>query len=432
MRRRGQSSRQDRPASPRRDRLYQGVRRQPVASQSQGAVVGLGQPGRASRDGTRRAGRTGDRPVELTSEQQALRESVADLLRRRPPVRDPAAEPEAEGELWRLLGEIGVAGLAVPERYGGAGAGAVEVHVVAEELGRALAPSPMLGSAVLAAQAILSSDDTEACERLLPGIYSGAVVAALAWTGRDSGWDPSQAACYAASRSGGGWTLTGVAHYVLDGDIADVLIVAATMPEGAVGLFEVRPDQPGVDRCAAAPVDQTRRLAVVKLAAAADQMLGPADEGSAPVLARAKELACLAISAEQVGAAARALELTVGYTKTREQFGRPIASFQAVQHRLAELHALVESARALSYRAAEAADARAAESSLLAAGAKAYCSDVFAKVAAEMIQLHGAIGVTWEHDAHRYFKRAHGSAQLFGPPAAHLARIASAVIDSEA
>ena len=384
--------------------------------------------------------------VELTSEQQALRESVADLLRRRPPVRDPVAEPEAERELWRLLGEIGVAGLAIPERYGGAGAGAVEVHVVAEELGRALAPSPMLGSAVLAAQAILSSGDTEACERLLPGIGSGAVVAALAWTGRDGGWDPSQAACYAASRSGGGWTLTGVAHYVLDGDIADVLIVAATMPGGAVGLFEVRPDQAGVDRQAAAPVDQTRRLAVVKLAAAADRLLGPPDDseaggraGSSPLastagtraLAQAKDLACLAVSAEQVGAAARALELTVAYTKTRQQFGRPIASFPAVQHRLAEMHALVESARALSYRAAEAAAAEAADASLLAAAAKAYCSDVFAKVAAEMIQLHGAIGVTWEHDAHRYFKRAHGTAQLFGPPTAHLARIASAVIDSE-
>jgi alkylation response protein AidB-like acyl-CoA dehydrogenase len=370
--------------------------------------------------------------VELTSEQQALRESVADLLRRRPPVRDPAAEPETERELWRLLGEIGVAGLAIPERYGGAGAGAVEVHVVAEELGRALAPSPMLGSAVLAAQAILSSDDTQACERLLPGICSGTVVAALAWTGRDGGWDPSQAACYATSRSGGGWTLTGVAHYVLDGDIADVLIVAAAMPDGAVGLFEVRPDQPGVDRCAAAPVDQTRRLAVVKLAAAADRLLGPPDNGTGTrALARAKDLACLPVSAEQVGAAARALELTVGYTKAREQFGRPIASFQAVQHRLAELHALVESARALSYRAADAASAGAADASLLAAAAKAYCSDVFSKVATEMIQLHGAIGVTWEHDAHRYFKRAHGTAQLFGPPATHLARIASAVIDSE-
>ena len=375
--------------------------------------------------------------MELTREQEALRESVADLLRRRPPVRDPVAEPEAERELWRLLGEIGVAGLAIPERYGGAGAGAVEVHVVAEELGRALAPSPMLGSAVLAAQAILSSGDTEACERLLPGICSGAVVAALAWTGRDGGWDPRQAACYAASRSGGGWTLTGVAHYVLDGDVADVLIVAATMPAGAIGLFEVRPDQPGVDRSAAAPVDQTRRLAVVKLAAAADRLLGPADDDDAGTraLARAKDLACLAVSAEQVGAAARALELTVGYTKTREQFGRPIASFQAVQHRLAELYALVESARALSYRAAEAAAEAAAadavDSSLLAASAKAHCSDVFAKVAAEMIQLHGAIGVTWEHEAHRYFKRAHGTAQLFGPPAAHLARVASAVIDSE-
>jgi alkylation response protein AidB-like acyl-CoA dehydrogenase len=214
---------------------------------------------------------------------------------------------------------------------------------------------------------------------------------------------------------------------VLDGDVADLLIVAARLPDGGIGLFEVRPDQPGVDRETAVAMDQTRRLAVVRLAAAADRPLGPADgsPGGIPALARARDLACLAISAEQVGAAARALELTAGYTKTRIQFGRPIASFQAIQHRLAELKALVESARELSYRAA---GAHPGELPVLAAAAKAYCSDVFTKVAAEMIQLHGAIGVTWEYDAHRYFKRAHGSAHLFGSPAAHLARIADVVI----
>ncbi len=389
--------------------------------------------------------------MELTAERRALRESVRAAAQRNPPeLSPPASGPGYDPAWWRLLSEIGVAGLAVPERYGGAGAGQVEVNIVAEELGRLLAPTPLIGSAVLATRAILATDDTDACERLLPEMISGRLIAALAWTGPDGGWDPAAAAFHAAARSGGGWSLTGAAHYVLDGDSAQVLIAAAAMPAGGLGLFEVDPGRAGVDRHAAAAMDQTRRLAVVRLATAADRPLGPetqARDGAdaemsstsgTTALARARDLACVALSAEQAGAAARALELTVGYTSGRVQFGRPIASFQAIQHRLAEMHVLVESARAVSYRAAEVADAAvlggaagaAAELPLLAAAAKAYCSEALATVAGEMIQLHGAIGITWEHDAHRYFKRAHGSAQLFGPPSAHLARIAAAVLDS--
>ncbi len=387
--------------------------------------------------------------MELTGERRALRDAVRAAARRNPPeLSPPATGPGYDPDLWRLLSEIGVAGLAVPERYGGAGAGPVEVNVVAEELGRLLAPTPLIGSAVLATQAILAADDTDACERLLPEMTSGRLIAALAWTGPDGGWDPAAAAFHAAARTGGGWTLTGAAHYVLDGDSAQVLVAAAAMPAGGLGLFEVDPGRAGVDRQAAAGMDQTRRLAVVRLATAADRPLGPetrardgvdaSASGMTAALARARDLASVALSAEQAGAAARALELTVGYTSGRVQFGRPIASFQVIQHRLAEMHVLVESARALSYRAAEVADAAvrdgaagaAAELPMLAAAAKAYCSEALATVAGEMIQLHGAIGITWEHDAHRYFKRAHGSAQLFGPPSAHLARIAAAVLDS--
>jgi alkylation response protein AidB-like acyl-CoA dehydrogenase len=360
--------------------------------------------------------------MELTPEQRALAESVADLVKRNPPDTTP---PE---KFWTLLAGIGTAGLAVPERFGGAGAGPVEMAIVAEQLGRALAPSPLLGSAVLTAQAILATGDADACERLLPAIASGTEVAALAWTGRNGGWDPSDAACHAVERGGGGWTLTGAAHYVLDGNTAGILIVAARFADGGIGLFEVPPDQPGVEREAAPAMDQSRQLAVVRLAAAARRPLGGADADSsdgAVALARARDLTCLALAAEQAGAAARALELTVEYLKGRVQFGRPIASFQAVQHRLAELHALVAAARSLAYRAAAAPEA---DRPLLARAAKAYCSDVLTKVAAETIQLHGAIGITWEHTAHRYFKRAHGSAQLFGAPSAHLARIADAVI----
>ncbi len=151
--------------------------------------------------------------------------------------------------------------------------------------------------------------------------------------------------------------------------------------------------------------------------------------GTSIALDHVRDAACIALSAEQAGAAAAALALTVSYTKVRVQFGQPIASFQALQHRMAEMHVLVESARSLSYAAAEAAQHGAPDSGLRAAAAKVYCSEALQRVSAEMIQLPGAIGMTWEHTAHRYFKRGHGAAMLLGGPSGHVARIAAAVID---
>jgi hypothetical protein len=220
--------------------------------------------------------------------------------------------------------------------------------------------------------------------------------------------------------------LAGEAHHVLDGDVAGVLLAAARTP-GGIALFEVDPGHHGVTRCPVSTMDSTRRLAVVRLDQAAGRLLG--DGAGRAALDRARDLACIALSAEQVGAAQRALELTVAYTKVRVQFGRAIGSFQALQHRMADLHVLVESARSLSYAAASAATGDTAGLGPRAAAAKAYCSEALARVAGQMIQLHGAIGITWEHDAHRYFKRAHGAAHLFGRPAEHIARIAAAVID---
>ena len=365
--------------------------------------------------------------MALTGEQRDLRDAVRGLLARQ---QGPAPEPGDSGPgydraLWqRLCGEIGVAGLAIPAGYGGAGAGPAETHVVMEELGRGLTASPMLGSAVLAAQALLASGDAAACQRLLPTVADGTAIAALAWTGEAGHWDPRTVAFGATSDH----VLTGEAHYVLDGDAADVLLAAAHAPD-RVALFEVDPRHSGVTRRAVAAMDTTRRLACVRLDEAPGQLLGdPAGAEDGLVLARARDLACVALTAEQVGAAQRALDLTVAYTKVRVQFGRAIGSFQALQHRMADLYVLVESARSLSYAAASAAAEGAPDLGLRAAAAKAYCSEALAQVAGQMIQLHGAIGITWEHDAHRYFKRAHGSGQLFGRPAEHIARVAATVI----
>ncbi len=321
----------------------------------------------------------------MTPEQLALRDSVRALLTKHSDVRAAIEQPGGyDPALWaKLCGEVGVAGLAIPREYGGAGAGPAETHVVLAELGRTLTPAPLLSS-TLASQALLATGNARACARLLPRI-AGGVVAALVWP-----WE--------SEISG----LAGTAAYVVDGDLAEVLLVV-----DGTSLYEVDPHQPGVTREHTPAMDLTRRLATIQLTDAEGQRLGPWNP-------RVQDAAYAALSAEQVGAAQRALELTVEHTRTRVQFGKPIGSFQALKHRMADLHALVETARSAS---------EAATDEVSAAVAKVYCSEAFQRVAAEMIQLHGGIAITWEHDAHLYFKRAHGSAQLFGSPQHHVTRL---------
>jgi alkylation response protein AidB-like acyl-CoA dehydrogenase len=351
----------------------------------------------------------------LTVERRDLRDAVRGLV----------GKASAAGQVWpRLCQEIGVAGLAIPERYGGAGAGLAETCVVMEELGRNLTPAPMLGSVVLAVQAVLASGDEGASERLLPAIADGSAIAALAWTTPAGHWDTAELG-YDARAVGCRWELQGEAHYVLDGAAANVLLVAATTPDG-VGLFEVDPGRSGVARTSVTAMDALRDLAVVRLDGVTGRRIG---EDAAAPLALARDQACIALGAEQVGAAQRALELTVAHLLTRVQFGQPIGAFQALQHRAADLHVLVESARSLS-RAMAADPARHPDFSLRAAAVKVYCSETLTRTASEMIQLHGAIGVTWEHQAHRYLKRAHSGRHLFGSPARHLSAIATNLIDA--
>jgi alkylation response protein AidB-like acyl-CoA dehydrogenase len=384
--------------------------------------------------------------VDLTVERRDLRDAVRGLI-----AKTMLAKPGADRSPWpRLCGEIGVAGLAIPERYGGAGAGLAEICLVMEELGRNLTPTPMLGSAVLAAQALLASGDDAACARLLPAIADGSAIAALAWTTQTGHWDTAEVACEARPvgvgagagvgvgvgvgvGADGGWELHGDAHYVLDGAAADVLLVAASTPDGT-GLFEVSPSQQGVDRTAVGTMDATRDLAVVRLTGAIGRRVG--GDAAGP-LAFARDQACIALGAEQVGAAQGALELTVRHLLTRVQFGQLIGGFQALQHRAADLYVLVESARSLAHAAASAADEADGTATpgadpgrgQRAAAVKVYCSEALTQTAGEMIQLHGAIGITWEHRAHRYLKRAHSGRYLFGSPARYLAAIAASLID---
>jgi alkylation response protein AidB-like acyl-CoA dehydrogenase len=353
--------------------------------------------------------------VRPAKEHEELRSAVRSLLVRH----------EGASAWLPLTEQIGVAGLAVPEAYGGAGYGAREVHVVMEELGRRLSPVPALGSAVVTVQALLASGDTAACARLLPRLASGSEVGATAWAERGS-WDPAAVRAAAAAGPAGRWLLTGTKEHVLDGAEADVLLVAARTDAG-VSLFQVDATSARVRREPLVTMDGTRAQARVVLDAAEGRLIG-GNGDAGRVLARVLDLACTALAAEQVGGAARCLEVTVSHVKDRIQFGRPIGSFQAVRHRLADAFVQVEAARSVALGAAAAAAGTspgAAGASRLAAAAKSACSEAFSAVAGEMIQLHGGIGITWEHDAHRYFKRAHGSAQLFGSPGWHRSRLAA-------
>ncbi|MFI9493972.1 acyl-CoA dehydrogenase family protein [Streptomyces halstedii] len=350
--------------------------------------------------------------MRLTEEQEELRSAVRSALTR-----------HQGSEAWAVLsGRMGLAGLAVPEGYGGAGGGARDVHVLMEELGRGLSPLPYLGSAVLTAGALLASGDEEACGRLLPGLAGGTSVGTLAWAEAGS-WDPAALRAEAVPGPDGGWLVDGVKEHVLDWPGTDVLLVAARTAAG-VSLFEVAADGAGARRTPLVTMDGTRGQARWVLDGAEGRLLGVDGDG-ARCLERVRDLACTALAAEQVGAAGRALELTVAYARDRVQFGRPIGSFQAVRHRLADAYVQVESARSAALGAAFAADLDPAALPRAAAVAKSVCSEAFSAVAGEMIQLHGGIGITWEHDAHRYFKRAHGAGELFGPPARHRARLAA-------
>jgi alkylation response protein AidB-like acyl-CoA dehydrogenase len=220
---------------------------------------------------------------------------------------------------------------------------------------------------------------------------------------------------------------------VLDGAAANALLVVARTPGDGIGLFEVDPRGDGVTRLGVAALDASRELAVVRLAGVPGRRVGGDAAGA---LSLARDWACVALAAELAGAAERALELTVDYLLTRVQFGQAIGGFQALQHRAADLHVLVESARSLVRAVAAGASAaqppgraeRAAGLAPRAAAAKVYCSETLTQVASQMIQLHGAIGITWEHPAHRYLKRAHGGRYLLGSPDRHLAVIAADLI----
>ena len=368
----------------------------------------------------------------VSAEQEELRASVRRFLADRAPmsrVRELMDGGETDWAVWEQAGtQLGLQGLAIPESYGGAGFSFGEQAVVLEEFGAALYGGPYLASAVLAATALLASPDEGARRGLLPDIASGQTVATLAFTEDGGSWDPA-AIRLSAVKDGpgvnGAWRLDGHKSFVLDGATAGLILVAASTDAG-LSLFAVEGDAAGLGRAALPAVDQTRQLARLEFAGVTGRLIGSPGDGAA-ALDRALDVAAIALAAEQLGGAQRALDMAVEYAKIRRQFDRPIGSFQAIKHRCADLLLEVESLRsAVGYAAAAVAE-DSAEIPVLASLVKAYASETYFHVAAENIQIHGGIGFTWEHDAHLYFKRAKASELFLGDGAYHRERLANRI-----
>jgi alkylation response protein AidB-like acyl-CoA dehydrogenase len=341
-----------------------------------------------------------------------------------------ASERGWDAAIWaQMASELGWSALAVPEAYGGVGAGAEELATVFEEMGRACACSPLFSTVCLGVGAILECGDEEQRVTLLGPIVEQAATATLAITETDGAWSAHDVATVAA-RAEGGWSLGGTKRYVVDGHTADSLLVVAreegSAGEEGIGVFAVPGTARGLERRALGTMDQTRKLAEIVLhdvrVPAGARLAGSDWRRVERVLHRA----CAMLAAEQVGGAARCLEMAVEYAKVRTQFQRPIGSFQAIKHRCADMLVDVESARSASLHAARVAGSDASDDDLAVAAsmAKAFCSEAFFRCAAETIQIHGGIGFTWDHDAHLFFKRAKSSLQLLGGPAHHRDAIA--------
>ncbi len=357
-----------------------------------------------------------------TEEQRLLAATVADLAEQHlgsARVREVMVTDEAIArDAWKALAELGLVGLLVPEAHGGAGATAVEAGLVAEALGAAVAPVPFLESAVLATVATLVGGTDEDHARLLPGLASGETIGTLATT-----------ASMHASPVDGGWRLRGVATKVLSGGVADLVLVPAVDDEEELHLFAVPGDVDGLVRNRLDPLDLTRPMADLELdgvVVGSEARLG-GDAGEA--LDRALVAGAAVLAMEQVGGASRLHAIGVEYATTRFQFGRAIGSFQAVKHTLADTLVALETARTLAWHAVSAVGADDdAEAPIAASMAKSWCSEMYERLAGDILQVHGGIGFTWESDVHLFLKRARSSKVLLGSPRTWRRRLGSAVL----
>jgi alkylation response protein AidB-like acyl-CoA dehydrogenase len=359
----------------------------------------------------------------FSEEQEMLRSSARDFLGKEAPMAYVRRMMEDETghtpELWRKMADLGWMGLILPEAYGGSGLDFVDMVVVLEEMGRVVLPGPFFSTVILAGVAIAEGGSQKQKETNLPKIADGSLKATLANLEPSGRWD-ADGIQLQAKPAGGGHTLDGTKLFVPDANVADLFVVAGRAPgtKGAEGvsLFLVDAKAPGVTVTMLKTMDQTRKLGEVVfkgVQVGGDGVLGTPGQGW-KLLDRVADRAKVGLAAEMCGGAQKVLEMSVEYAKVREQFGKPIGSFQAIQHKCANMLVEVESSKSITYYAAWAVANDVAEAPLAAAMAKAYTSDAYRHTAGEGIQIHGGIGFTWEHDMHIFFKRAKSSEVTFG------------------
>jgi alkylation response protein AidB-like acyl-CoA dehydrogenase len=373
--------------------------------------------------------------IGFSEEQQLLRDTARKFLDAACTakfVRERMATAEAmTPEFWAQLAEQGWLGINFREEDGGSGLGLVDLVVLMEEMGRAVMPGPYLATVLLGGAAISAAGSAAQRQELLPPIAEGRLKATLAAIEPNARWDAS-GIMMTAQPMRGGFTLSGTKLFVPDAHLADVLVVAARSRDGStmedgVSLFLVPRDTTGLSVATMPSIDETRKLCEVRfdnVAVPRTALLGEL-HGGWPALAQVYDAASVALAAEMCGGAQRVLDMTVEYAKLRVAFGKPIGSYQGVKHKCADMLVEIENAKSLTYYAAWAIDEAAPDAPLAVSMAKASASDASRKVSNAGIQLHGGIGMTWEHDLHLYMKRAKASEVAFGDATWHRERVAS-------
>lgn len=362
----------------------------------------------------------------FTEEQQEFRTVLRRFLEDKSPTTEVRRLMESEAgwerEAWTALNrELGLTAVSIPEEYGGQGFSAVEHGIVLEEAGRALLCAPYFASSAMAAPAILNAGSEDDKRALLPDIANGDCIATLA-VAEDSGRWGGDGIAMTATASDRGFVLDGSKSFVVDGHTADLIVVAARQPgssgEDGLSLFTVRADAPGLERQPLKSMDETRKLARLRFNSVSAELLGEEGAAAAP-LARTLQQAAVCLANEMVGGAERLREDTMDYIAMRMQFGRQIASFQAIKHKAADMLLEVELAKSAAYYAAAAAADDADDLPAVASLAKAAASDAYMQTAVNAIQLYGGIGFTWDNDTHLWFKRAKSSEVFLGHPSEH-------------
>jgi len=357
----------------------------------------------------------------FSGEQEEFRTSLRRFLGERSPTKEVRRLMETESGFepaaWRKLNtELGLTAVRIPEAYGGQGFGFGELGIVLEEMGRALLCAPFFSTAVLATGAILNAGSEDQKQALLPGIAAGDTIATLAWLEDPNHWEGA-ATRMTATQTGSTWKLDGHKSYVLDGHTADLIVVlartAGSSGDAGLSLFTVKGDAPGLERRNLKVMDPTRKLARLEFKGVEATLLGEAGAAAAP-FARTLVEAAVCLSNEMAGVSERLREDALAYAQMRMQFGRPIASFQSMKHKQADMLVDVELAKSAAYYAAAALDEGDEDIVAVASLAKAAASEAALQTAVHAIQIHGGIGFTWDNDTHLWFKRAKSSEVMLG------------------